>query len=216
MTAPRKRVCTVDWQDVRARLSRATAALEDAHQLTPENIRLALDTRAEAAARVPPQLLEAGAVMEVVRFDLGDERYAPETTYVREILRIRESTPLPGTPDFLVGITNLRGQILAVLDLRRFFGVPPQSNTERSRVIVLGQDRIEFGIFADGVHEVILLQHNEVREPPGSVAGIAREYLRGVTADALIVLDGAVLLKDPRLTIDLGDTSAPESAEKNS
>jgi len=208
-----KQRAAIDWQDVRARLSRAGAAQTDAHRLTPERAASVLAERARAIARVPPQALEAGAVIEIVRFVLGAERYAVETRFVREVLRAKEFTPLPGTPDFLLGITNLRGHIVAVLDLRRFFGIDEEKPTDLSRVIVLGEERIEFGVVADAVLEVTTLPSAELREPPGSVAGIAREYLRGVTADALVVLDGAILLKDPRLTIDLSEDTVTGSAE---
>jgi purine-binding chemotaxis protein CheW len=215
MTAARKEIATIDWQKARDRLSRAASALDEAHRLSPERTRAVLEERALSVARIPTQGLGRGAAIEVVTFHLGEERYALETSYVREILRLKKVTPLPGTPEFLSGITNLRGQIVAVLDLRGVFGIANPASTELSRVIVLGEERIEFGVLADSVHEVILLPLDQVREVPGSVAGIGREYLRGVTADALIVLDGAALLNDPRLTIDLDDNSVSGSAEGN-
>jgi purine-binding chemotaxis protein CheW len=216
MQTPRKPIAAIDWQKARERLSRAAAALDEAHQLSPERTQVILEKRARRKAGVPAQAPEAGAVIEVVLFMLGEERYALETNCVREILRVREITPLPGTPDFLVGITNLRGQILAVLDLRRFFDIKAQTATDRSRVIVLGQERIEFGFLADAVQEVVMLRIDEIREPPSSVAGIAHTYLRGVTAEALIVLDGKVLLNDARLFIDLGEDGGTTSVEEKS
>jgi purine-binding chemotaxis protein CheW len=101
-----------------------------------------------------------------------------------------------------VGVTNLRGDILAVFDLRRFFGLPPGAVTELARVLVLGDDRAEFGVLADEVHEVRALRTGDLLDAPASVAGVGREYLRGVTEEALVVLDGDVLLRDSRLFID--------------
>jgi purine-binding chemotaxis protein CheW len=213
MKTPRKQLDAIDWQALRERLSRASAALEGAHQLSPERAQAILDERAHAAAQAPADTLQAGAMIEVIAFDLGNERYALETNCIREVLRSRAVTPLPGTPDVLVGITNLRGQIVAVFDLRRFFGIAAPSSTEQSRVIVLGKERIEFAILVDAIHEVMLVGVDAIREAPASVGGIAREYLRGVTADAVIVLDGAVLLSDPRLTIDLAQGHAAQSPE---
>ena len=88
------------------------------------------------------------------------------------------------------------------MDLRTFLGVSGQAVTDLSRVLVLGGDRAEFGMLADAAHEVRTLRLDEILEPPGSVAGAGREYLRGVTQEALIVLDGAMLLQDSRLFID--------------
>ena len=204
---------SIDWTKLKQRLEKSKTALEESHQLSAERAQTILEERARAMARVPSQAPDAGALLEVVTFALGSERYAIETAHVREVLRLRDCMPLPGTPDFLVGVTNLRGQIVAIMDLRVFFGIPSQGTSDQSRIIVLGHDRIEFGMLADAVFEVAMLRIDEVRESPGSVTGIAREYVRGVTADSLILLDGSILLKDPRLFIDLGDntgTAAPE------
>ena len=213
MKSPRKRIESIDWQEVRNRLSRSAEACEQAHRLSPERVRAILEDRARTAAEVPPQALAAGAAIEVVLFSLGDERYALETTCIREIVRLKEFAPVPGTPEFLIGVTNLRGQVLAILDLRRFFGIEPREATDHTRVMVLGHERVEFGLLADSVQEVTLLRLDEIRESPASVLGAAREYLRGVTAETLLVLDGAILLNDPRLYIDLGEDGVAGSPE---
>jgi len=67
---------------------------------------------------------------------------------------------------------------------------------------IFGQNRSEFGILADQVFDVSVLRGDEVLEPPASAHGIGRSYLRGLTKDALIVLDGERLLRDPRLYVD--------------
>lgn len=208
-----EQIKALDWQHARERLSRAAAALESAQALTKERAQAILDERARAAARVPDEGLAPSATVELVRFVLGAERYAIETNCVREVLRLKDLTRVPGTPDFVVGVTNLRGQIVAVFDLRRFFSIPAPASTEAARIIVMGQERIEFGILADAVEEVALLRLSTMQEPPASVAGIAKEYVRGVTAEPLIVLDGKVLLHDPRLYIDVGDDFAARTSE---
>jgi purine-binding chemotaxis protein CheW len=192
----------IDWNQVRKRLAQATVATEAALRLAPERARELLEERARILARVPTQAALASEVLEVATFNLARETYAVETRFVREVVRLTTYTPVPGAPDFLVGIINLRGEILAVIDLRKVLQVPEQGLSDLSRVLVLGNDRAEFGIQADFVHEVRTLRLDEVLEPPGSVAGRGREYLRGVTSDALIVLDAAVLLQDRRLFID--------------
>lgn len=207
MRRHRQRAGRIDWAQLRERLARARQATEDALQLSPDRARALLAERARVLARVPPRAPHAGEVLGVVTFSLADERYAVETRHVCEVVRPGELTPVPGAPDVLAGLLNLRGDILAVFDLRRFFGVAAQGLTELSRVVVLGGERIEFGMLADAVHEVTALRLGEVLEPPGSVAGVGREYLRGVTADALLVLDGEVLLRDARLVIDDGEDS---------
>jgi purine-binding chemotaxis protein CheW len=199
--AQRERAGTVDWAAVRERLEHAQAATEGALRLSAERAREVLDERARALARAPAEERSAGETVEVVRFALADERYALEAKYVRGIARLTDFTPVPGTPEFILGVTSLRGEILAVVDLRRFFEVKTKGLTDLSRLIILGLERAEFGVLADAAQDVVSLPVEELLEPPESVAGVGKEYVKGVTKDALIVLDAAVLLKDERLFV---------------
>jgi purine-binding chemotaxis protein CheW len=161
-----------------------------------------MDARGRALARVQQADPDAGEVLEVATFALADEQYALETRFVSEVIRLADCTRVPGTPDFLLGVTNLRGEFLSVIDLRKIFDLPARELSDQSRVVVLGGERPEFGVLAESAHEVLTLRRDDLLEPPGSVTGIGRESLRGVTRDALIVLDGAALLQDARLFID--------------
>lgn len=200
-----KPITAIDWQRAKQRLARAGQSLEEALHLSPERSRAVMEERARVLARVPAVPTGAAETLEFVVFALAGERYGIETHYIREVVRLADYTPLPGAPDFLVGVTNLRGQVLAIIDLRRFFGVEVRGLSDLSRVLVAGLDRPEFGILADAVHDVVTLPRDRVLEPPETVAGVAREYLRGVTADALILLDGSALLQDARLVVDQGE-----------
>jgi purine-binding chemotaxis protein CheW len=195
----------IDWSEVHARLARAEAADLVDPRTAPERARAIMDERALALARVPPRPPTAAEVMEVAVFDLGDERYAIETRYVRRVIQLDEFTPIPGTPNFVVGIMNLRGEVLAVFALRPLLGLPRLELEGRTRVVVLGTDRDEFGVLSDTTVEVQNLRIDDVLEPPGSLEGAGRQLIRGVTEDALIVLDGVMLLGDPRLIINQGD-----------
>jgi purine-binding chemotaxis protein CheW len=181
---------------------------------SPDRAKAIMDERARLLARVPAAKPRAAEMLEIATLKLADERYAVEARHVREVLRSGELTPVPGAPEFLVGLVNLRGEILAVVDLRRFLGLGGAELTDRSRIIVLGHQRAEFGVLADEVHEVTTVPIDEVLAPAaptlalpevgeGRVGG--REFLRGVTKDALIILDGARLLKESGLFIDQSD-----------
>jgi purine-binding chemotaxis protein CheW len=195
----------LDWKEARQRLARAIAATDEAGKPSPERARQVLAERARTLARVPPQAAGAEDTLEVITFTLAGETYGLETAHVREVLCLTEYTPVPGAPDFLLGVLNLRGEILAVIDLRRFLGAAARGVTDLVRVIVLGGERAEFGVLADSVLEVRSLPLDQVLPPPDSVEGVGRQYLRGVTPEALIVLDAAVLLRDGRLFIDQAD-----------
>ena len=134
-------------------------------------------------------------------FPMGNERFAIETQYVREVIRVGDITPLPGAPEFVEGLTNLRGEVLAVMDLRKLFNIASPADRQ-AELVVLGTDRPDFGFLADDVDEVITIRVLEVLDPPGSVSGRCLKYLHGVTASAILVLNGDALLSDDQLIID--------------
>lgn len=192
----------IDWEAARARLAQIEAAVEGALNPTPERAKDIMAARARALAQVPASARPAGACVDVILFSLGRERYGIETRFVREVVRLDSVTPVPGVPDFVVGITNLRGAVLAVFDLRRLFNVPNKGLTDLSRVIVLGTDRVEFGVLADEANGQADIAIDEILAQPDEAAGDGRPHLRGVTRQALIILDGAALLGDSRLVVD--------------
>ena len=157
--------------------------------------------RARALAQEPEARAAAAHYLEVLEFVLAYERYALETAYVREVYPLKEFTPLPGTPPFILGIINLRGQILAVIDLKRFFDLPEKGLSDLNKVIVLRQGNLEVGILADAVAGVRTIPEPEVQAPPPTLEGLSPDYLKGLTRDALIVLDAEKILTDPRLIV---------------
>lgn len=194
----------VDWPAIRARISEA--AVEEALNPSGDRAKQILDARAHALARTLAEERPVGESIEAIIFALANERYAVETRYVREVTRFVDFTTVPGAQDFVVGVTNLRGGVLVVFDLRKILGIPAPGLTDLSRVIVHGRERAEFGILADAVHEIRILSAADLLTPADSV-GTDRRYLRGVTVDALVMLDGSALLDDERLYVGGTGTS---------
>lgn len=203
MNAPRRQ--QIDWQEVRQSLARAAAALEATQNLSPEQAQAVLERRARVLARVPQAEVQLDEVTEVVTFALADERYGLPARYVREVVRVTDFTPVPRAPAYLAAVINLRGEIVPVFDLGQFFGLPPRGLTDASRVVVVGQERGEFGILVDAAHEVVTVRAEAIQEPPAHIQGGSRRCLQGVLSDGLILFDGAALLQDARLVIDQGD-----------
>jgi purine-binding chemotaxis protein CheW len=201
----------LDWEAIRTRLQRLSAAAGADVEPAPEQAQAVLEARARDLARVPAVAPDTAAVLTLVAFALGAEPYALETRFVRRVVRSSEVslTPIPGTPEILVGVINMGGEILAVFDLGRFFGLHHTARTEQSRILVLGTERDEFGLLADAASEVHTVPNSSLLEPPATFEGLGRNILRGVTADALIVLDGAALLREPRLVVDQGEEAGP-------
>jgi purine-binding chemotaxis protein CheW len=160
-----------------------------------------LQDRARALAGDQEIEAKPEARLEVLEFILARERYALDTAFVREVQPLKELTPLPGTPPFILGIINLRGQILAVNDLKKFFHLPDRGLSDLNKVIVLRGVGLEVGILADSVTGVRTVALPEVQAPPPTLEGVSPDYLKGLTPDALIILDAAKILADPRLIV---------------
>jgi purine-binding chemotaxis protein CheW len=170
------------------------------HSVTPEQ-REILRQRARVLARPPELENDKGATLEVLEFRLAKERYAIEARHVREVYPFKELTPLPCTPAFVLGIVNVRGQILPVLDLKRFFDLPETGITDLHRIILLRGNDLDLGLLADmsvGVHSIPLAS---LQPSLPTLTGIGQEYLKGVTGDRLIVLDVARILADPKIVV---------------
>jgi len=201
----RERAEAINWARVRQRLAQAIELTEGAEKLSPARARAVLDERARALARLPEATAPA-ATVESLAFDLGGERFALDTAHVREVIRHADLTPLPGAGELVAGVTNLRGQILTVFDVRTLFGAArAEGAAGQGWVVVLGAGRAELGIVADAVREVVALRVDQVLEPEALPAGATRDCVRGVTAEGLLVLDGAALLRDARLFVDQGE-----------
>jgi len=193
----KRRGAAIDWEAARSGLERARLA-NDAMP-TPEQTKAILDARARRLAARPPAQT-AGDVLSLATFALGDERYAIEMRFVREVTKLVEYAPVPGVPRYILGVTNLRGELLLVIDPRRLLGLPERGLTDLGRLIVLGEERIELGLVADAALGMLDVPTREVLAAPDGLGG--RGYLRGVTKDAWIVMDGRGLLADDRFVID--------------
>jgi purine-binding chemotaxis protein CheW len=143
-------------------------------------------------------------VLELLEFRLASERYAVETRYVAEVHALRDLTPLPGTPPFVRGIVNLRGRILAVYDLKKFFALPEQGVTDLHRILVVDAGDFEIGLLADVVVGVRSLPLSALSPLP-TLSAIAADFLKGISEDRLVVLDLGRLLSDPRIVVNDGE-----------
>jgi purine-binding chemotaxis protein CheW len=132
--------------------------------------------------------------IEIVEFFLADERYAIESVYIGEVCALTDLTPLPCTPAFVLGIINMRGRILPVIDLRRFFDLPVSGLSDLSKVILLQNDIMEFGILADAIIDARWISRSAIHPSLPTLTEIRAEYLMGVTEDRLVLLDGGKLL----------------------
>ena len=188
----------IDWEAVRHQMEKAAQAIDQV-ELPPEAQARILKERAKNLAREGQAGQGARKQLDVVEFLLAYERYAVESHWVREVHPLKEITPLPGTPAFVLGIINVRGRIVSVVDLKKFFDLPVRGLADLNRVIIVGDAKMEFGILADSVSRVRQLPADELQPPLPTLTGVRAEYLQGVNGDGLVVLDVARLLSDPKI-----------------
>lgn len=196
-----KQTADLDWSKVRRRVEAAQALLERGWAHSPEEKKALLKARAKALAQEAGQQKDAGALIDIVEFSLAYENYGLETKYVREVYPLRELTPLPATPPFVLGVVNLRGQMLSIIDLKRFFDLPEKGLGDLNKIIVLRNERMEFGILADFIIGIRLIPAQALQPSLPTLTGIRAEYLRGVTGERLAILDAAKILSDKKIVV---------------
>jgi len=191
-----------DWAAMRAHLADAAASIANGFTRAPEEEKRLLHERALALARAPGVAAPGDNLLEVAEFELAGERYGFPLASVRSVSALKELTPLPCVPPFVCGIINLRGEIRTVIDLKRFFDLPERGITEANMIILLEHGGVQLGILADAVRGVRTLASTELQPGLPTLTGRRADYLRGVTADRLIVLDAERLLADKRIIVD--------------
>jgi purine-binding chemotaxis protein CheW len=191
----------IDWEAIHRRLAITTAAISGSMNHDPEQVSRILEARARAAAK-PAATPDDVERLEVLTFSLAGETYGVETRHVRDVCQLKDLTAIPCTPPFVAGVMNLRGQVLAILDLRKFFELPARGLTELNRVLVLKGGDNEFGLLADSIAGLCFVTVSDLQEGLPTLTGIRERFLRGVTGQMLAVLDGARLLSDSALKVN--------------
>ncbi len=165
-----------------------------------------------ADANVPK--LQGG---KFLTFFLGEEEYALEIMKVQEIIGLMQITPVPRTPDSVLGIINLRGKIIPVLDLRRQFDLPAVDHDELTCIVVMQVLDVLVGILVDRVNEVSDLDESHLQEIPEINSDPLSDFMLGVGKidDRVLmllaierVIDQDTLVKMKSVDID----SEPETA----
>jgi purine-binding chemotaxis protein CheW len=191
----------IDWDAVHSRLAAAQAALQQGWTPDPETIRAILKERARQLA-LEPAAADAGDGIEIVEFLLAAEHYGIETAFVREVCSLKDLTPVPCTPAHVLGIINVRGRILSLIDLREFLELPAKGLDDLNRVIILGAGGMEFGILADGIVGARQLPTGSLQRGMPTLMDIRVEYLKGIAEDRTIVLDGGKILSSARIVVN--------------
>jgi len=135
-------------------------------------------------------------------FHLGKENYGLEIRHVIEIIVMQEITIVPDMPDFIIGVINLRGQVISVMDIRTRFKLEARDYDDRTCIIVVKINDLSVGLIVDTVNEVIDIPESQMDPPPKTHAGVGSSYIKGmgkVDNDVKILLDIEKILYDEEL-----------------
>ncbi|MBW2275169.1 MAG: chemotaxis protein CheW [Deltaproteobacteria bacterium] len=148
---------------------------------------------------------EAELLRELLSFRLATASYAIPVERVREIVRLREITPMPRVPDFVKGVVALRGEIVQVVDMRMCLGIESREPTRTSRIIVLhGDEQRVTGVLVDAVQEVMRVPESEITVSSSGDAGMVPELCtRGDEFVSIVDMDR--VLEDGASDSDDGD-----------
>jgi purine-binding chemotaxis protein CheW len=117
---------------------------------------------------------------QIVVFELSSEYFGVEIAKVESIIKMQPITQMPHVPAFVEGVTNLRGKVLPVIDLRKRFGLPPQQADRNSRIIVVSVDQTEVGMIVDGVSEVLAIPEGAVEAAPAIASSVDSAFITGI------------------------------------
>ena len=143
--------------------------------------------------------VEDNATLRWVTFFLSQEKYGINVMQVQEVLRVTEIAPVPGAPDYVLGIINLRGNVVTVIDTRQRFGLESRELDDSSRIVIVESSDQVVGILVDSVAEVIDLQLSEIESAPNVGTEDSSRFIQGVASqqdELLIIIDLNKLLAD--------------------
>lgn len=138
----------------------------------------------------PTSLKVADERLQLVSFTVGGEEFGVDIRHVQEINRTLEITQIPETAEHIVGIVNLRGRVIPIIDLRVLFGMAQKDRDKHSRIVVMELDGKAAGFMVDGVREVLRIPRDVTEEPPAVVGSSCGEYITaiGKLDDRLLIL----------------------------
>lgn len=181
----------------------------------PELARQILVERALELAK-PEDAPSETLSIEILKFRLVYQEYAVEMRFVREVVLTREITPVPGTPDHVIGVCPVRGEIIPLVDLRVLLSIPEKGLTDLNQVIVLSDGIITFGILADQITGIRTIPVDKIQTTDSFLSSGKPGFFLGVDLTGLIVINAAAILSDPKMVVDhSGESENPATGSLN-
>ena len=141
---------------------------------------------------------------QLVVFRIGNEFYGVDISAVEGIIKMQDITKLPHAPEFIEGVTNLRGAVVPILDLRKRFGLESESHTRETRIVTVNMNGIHVGLIVDAVTQVVHVADDVIEPPPQMSVTIGSAFIKGIAK-----LEGLLII-----LLDLGKVLSLEEKDR--
>ena len=151
------------------------------------------------AAALEKNASNSDPMLQWVTFKLAGETYGINVMQVQEVLRYTDIAPVPGAPSYVLGIINLRGNVVTVIDTRHRFGLAPGEVTDNTRIVIIEAEKHVVGILVDSVAEVVYLRQSEMENAPNVGNEESAKFIQGVchkNNELLILIDLNKMITD--------------------
>lgn len=160
-----------------------------------------LKMRAEKLAKAIETKESFRDCIEVLIFKLAQEKYAIETKFVKEVYSYKDYTILPNAPPFIFGLVNVRRKVLSIFNLKIFFALPAGESDEK-KLIILEDNDMELALLTDGIEEIQKIPSAHIQPSLPTLTGTKLEFLKGVTRERIILLNGEKLLGSQQILVN--------------
>jgi len=170
-------------------------------KMSKEHIKKVLKERSRLLQETSTEVEREGEQFSAFVFTLGNEQYAFDADFITEVIPLTAITPLPCAPDFLLGIINLRGEILSVIDAKRFLNIQQQDKSERGYIVLVKHNGVALGFLVDSFTGNRPLYLEDLQRNPNDITNISEGFVLGVTKERTVVLDINALLSGNKIII---------------
>lgn len=136
---------------------------------------------------------------QLVIFELAEEHFGIDISMVEGIIKMQQITKVPQSPDYVEGITSLRGAVLPVIDLEKRFGIPSHEKNRDTRIVVVNMDKLKIGMIVGAVSEVLTIDDSVIEPAPAIVTTINSRFISGIAridSRLVILLDLSLVLTE--------------------
>jgi purine-binding chemotaxis protein CheW len=201
-TSKENQTSVIDWENIHNRMEAFRTSLDMGWHVTEQEEEQILMARTRSLAGELNDEPLSQEFLEVAEFMLAGERYGIEMNVAGEVYALKDLTPLPCTPPFILGVVNVRGKVLTVIDIKKLFELPDNGLNDLNKVIMVHACGMEAGILADAIVGVRSIPVSKIQPELPTITGIRAGYMKGVTGDQLIILNMENIFSDERMIVN--------------